>query len=572
MRQNDVHTNTQTEPQSRWQAVFQCADEFVKTQLEQQNDTDKANIQFSLIIFNTQARTLFRHMPLGNDGQSLRRRLKQVCASNRPRLGTDYTNAFKEMRNLILHLPANHAQTHHQTMAIFLSDGRPGDLRSVPPKDGEEIQHMALGMKKQRPSLVLYLDQIKHKYPGSFSLQLICIFKEGRPWMEAIAKRFHGTFHMSSLDMTIATHTNRHTHPPKNCLIHTDSHHSKELGDSHHSEHTESQTQELQIIVAKSAEQIRQENLAKAVAAGNVIEIGSSTLRNTFQNISTTLTTMTSSINTRSGALPLQERSGVVLEKFGPNSAMVEYQATRMTLNPNQPRFDVPTGETPHSRVVKVSSQPFAQGGLRNVYRMEEHPEEETDRVKMFVAKESRYRVPYAERLKFHQETSRCQSRAIQLVAEFNSKRRRVKIEPKYPDLRVLETHVYRLNDQTAPGGFRYLAVEDRLDGVYEKYNSNNGYVKDISDDSSCPAKVVRIQMAQTFSHFTYEQSKQKEMVVDIQGVGFAYTDPQLHSVSLSYGRADRGTRGFNDFFKTHKCNDYCRAMKLTSREKSAAS
>lgn len=69
-------------------------------------------------------------------------------------------------------------------------------------------------------------------------------------------------------------------------------------------------------------------------------------------------------------------------------------------------------------------------------------------------------------------------------------------------------------------------------------------------------------------SHYTYERSKQKEMVVDIQGCGSTYTDPQLHSVQKLYGRADRGTVGFGKFFATHTCNGICHMLDLPDRSK----
>lgn len=55
-------------------------------------------------------------------------------------------------------------------------------------------------------------------------------------------------------------------------------------------------------------------------------------------------------------------------------------------------------------------------------------------------------------------------------------------------------------------------------------------------------------------------------MVVDIQGSGYIYTDPQVHSMSREFGRADRGTSGFKDFFKTHKCNFICKGLNLKDR------
>ncbi len=35
----------------------------------------------------------------------------------------------------------------------------------------------------------------------------------------------------------------------------------------------------------------------------------------------------------------------------------------------------------------------------------------------------------------------------------------------------------------------------------------------------------------QAFSHFSYEASDHQLIIVDIQGVGDIYTDPQIHSV-----------------------------------------
>ncbi len=56
------------------------------------------------------------------------------------------------------------------------------------------------------------------------------------------------------------------------------------------------------------------------------------------------------------------------------------------------------------------------------------------------------------------------------------------------------------------------------LEGEYTKYNSNSGFV----DHGGCR------QTPQAFSHFTFERSGHELMVVDIQGVGDLYTDPQI--------------------------------------------
>ncbi len=62
--------------------------------------------------------------------------------------------------------------------------------------------------------------------------------------------------------------------------------------------------------------------------------------------------------------------------------------------------------------------------------------------------------------------------------------------------------------------------VEHFIDGEYIKYNSNSGFV----ENSLCR------QTPHAFSHFTFERSGHELIVVDVQGVGDLYTDPQIHT------------------------------------------
>ena len=62
--------------------------------------------------------------------------------------------------------------------------------------------------------------------------------------------------------------------------------------------------------------------------------------------------------------------------------------------------------------------------------------------------------------------------------------------------------------------------IEHYIEGEYVKYNSNSGFVD---------AKACRMT-PHAFSHFTFERSGHELIVVDIQGVGDLYTDPQIHT------------------------------------------
>ena len=120
------------------------------------------------------------------------------------------------------------------------------------------------------------------------------------------------------------------------------------------------------------------------------------------------------------------------------------------------------------------------------------------------------------------------------------------------PEIAVVQTSFCL---SPARPGERVL-VEPYIDGKYEKFISNNGTLL-FHGTLSC------------FCHYSFWASKQRLIIVDLQGVRGArqyfLTDPAIHSVEDScghgYGELDLGCVGIEAFFSTHKCEKNCRGL-----------
>ncbi len=78
-------------------------------------------------------------------------------------------------------------------------------------------------------------------------------------------------------------------------------------------------------------------------------------------------------------------------------------------------------------------------------------------------------------------------------------------------------------------------------------------------------------EVAQAFSHFSYWATGRKRLICDIQGVfceeinTLRLSDPVIHYYNhlkedkrMVHGRTDRGHKGIQMFFDTHKCSKLC--------------
>lgn len=104
--------------------------------------------------------------------------------------------------------------------------------------------------------------------------------------------------------------------------------------------------------------------------------------------------------------------------------------------------------------------------------------------------------------------------------------------------------HVGMLRIDGEDGQPVHLGYESFVQGDYHKWNTNAGW----RDDENLR------HTPQAFSFASFRLTKGELMVVDIQGVGDLYTDPQVHSLSRKgFGKGNLGATGMALFLRTFR-------------------
>lgn len=242
-------------------------------------------------------------------------------------------------------------------------------------------------------------------------------------------------------------------------------------------------------------------------------------------------------------------------------------------------------------RVKLDTSKPFASGTMRQCYRfkkMSSHHKNLNVKLRKrhtlwknqhnYIAKE------YIQKDRNTLDTIKSDV-TMQMISKYYAEIFNTHRPKKYVDF--LEAWILILQEKN--GHEQIFFAEAFVPGSFKKYSDNLGFVGTVSL-SSFGGRILQEdvinnrknknrenfsqEISQAYSHFTFEASDRKLVIVDIQGIGELYTDPQIHTVvdddrnfigHLKAGQTQRcgnlGHAGVGAFIRSHKCGPMCKNL-----------
>lgn len=198
--------------------------------------------------------------------------------------------------------------------------------------------------------------------------------------------------------------------------------------------------------------------------------------------------------------------------------------------------------------VISIANKPFAKGGIRWAFAAYVE-DTKTGSVKKYVAKEPIYKGSESSMRKSCEEIAENQIIACYLAEEY------FKVSKSTKSIHFIDVSIIHCKDSG-----KYYCLEEFIEGDFIKWNNNAEYVNEENYAGT----------VNTFSHWTYQATKEYLVVTDLQGfkkseTEYILTDPAILSPDglLRFGCTNLGIKGLKKFFERHQCNPICKNLKL---------
>lgn len=223
--------------------------------------------------------------------------------------------------------------------------------------------------------------------------------------------------------------------------------------------------------------------------------------------------------------------------------AVIEKINTADWLKPSKPK------------TIQKAKQPFSAGAQRVAYHAQDRSSGER-----YVIKESKYQMSTEDKDSDYLTAVTISGLCTMYANHFNEEKPSNVPEICFTEVRYFQ-HCKISNGHTEHVPY---ILEPYMEGSYQKYNTNGGWVTPNTDLYS--------YTLQAFSHYSWAKSNKELVICDLQGVvkgnRICLTDPAVHCINYmllqsKLGGNNLGYPGIQKFFASHVCNDICHKMKL---------
>lgn len=207
-----------------------------------------------------------------------------------------------------------------------------------------------------------------------------------------------------------------------------------------------------------------------------------------------------------------------------------------------------------------VAKKPFASGGFREAYKASSNSARfkvNTWVVKKYLPETLTVLEEMNETVESHtKKVVQMHHLARNMVANLQTAVNKVNKEKEFGEmLRYNDIFLGKIDHD-------FVTVEEFIPGSFVKYLNNTGErCVEAEDDNGAKAECL--------SHFSFEKSEKKLMVVDIQGSGCNLYDPEIASTDLLdngkvlFCAGNLSTTAIEKFTMDHQCNKYCKLVVL---------
>jgi Alpha-kinase family len=245
----------------------------------------------------------------------------------------------------------------------------------------------------------------------------------------------------------------------------------------------------------------------------------------------------------------------------------------------------VGTPRGPIKKDIKISKKIYKSGHEQDVFllRFLDNDDE-------WLAKERKFEEKsYRMDIWFQRKRINCQEEANNYAKHFNSLLEDESMNMEYRNISINFPTSYFCRVMNHEGNPRDFYIEPFLIGNFKKWNADEKLIKVVNEygaavsDGETRRKTAHIHVPSAFSHWSHSRTPEtlkkdvdatdEHLICDFRGSyefatqTFTFVDRIIHSASSRRGKfshTDKGQKGIQDFFASHKCNKLCQILGLT--------